>query len=190
MTVAEPHPEQGTIEAIQQLQSAYPFATTLLIYCLIERRVKYLVIEERKQPHAVLLDARWHGELRRQSDTEFIASLTSGWMGLGFIARRFADATHKATLGTIAQRRNTYMHANDLFPPVVELDREQRSQLHKTELRQAIQDLQRTLDILQDPYHVTIDHAGKIRDFHPRGPMSYRRLSRTLRPRRHDPPAS
>jgi len=165
--MSERHREQDTLGAIQQLQYKYPFATALLIYCLIERMVKYFVIKERMNSRPIL-DKSWCLSLRSMSDIDLNEELTERNLTFGRLAHKFNSKAYKRTFKGIARRRNKYMHSKDLFPPFVNLKAEKRSKIHKADLLKAIKDLKTTLIKLKDIYELEIDQDGMICGFHQR----------------------
>jgi hypothetical protein len=73
--MSEPHQEHDTVSAIQKLQYEYPFATALLIYCLIERRLKYFVFGETKKARSKL-KPRFLQRFKGKTNDELLESLT------------------------------------------------------------------------------------------------------------------
>ena len=161
------HQEHDTLDAIQELQNKYPFAAALLIYCLIERMIKYFVIKERMKLRRIL-DKSWCLSLRCISDIDLYKELTKPNLTFGSLARKFNSEVNKKTFIAMSVRRNKYMHSKDLFPPFVDINIEKRSKIHNADLLKAIKDLKTTLNRLKDTYELEIGQNGKICGFHPR----------------------
>jgi hypothetical protein len=159
------HQEHDTLDAIQELQDKYPFATALLIYCLIERIVKYFVIKERINPRPIL-DKSWCLSLKGMNDDDLYEHLINTNITFGRLARKFNSKVNRRTFKGIADRRNKYMHSKDLFPPLVNINTEKRSKIHKADLLKAIKDLKTTLNRLKDTHELEVDQNGKICGFH------------------------
>src|SRR5262249_46616221 len=150
------------LNAIQNLQNTYPFATGLLIYCLIERMLKSFIRNEVKKDHPKL-DKDFCDKLKHKKDNAVRKQLIR--LNIARIAHKFTDANDKKILKEISGRRDKYMHSDDLLEPVVEKDQEKRSEIHKKYLQQAVKDLKDTFDILEEDYEVIIGHDGNICDF-------------------------
>jgi hypothetical protein len=167
--VTESHREReyNTLEAIKSLQDKYPFATGLLIYCLIERMLKYFIISEIDNTQSILKVEFRHAlkNSRDKGEEELRRRLE---LTLEKIEQKFDKNSAqkiKYFIKEIAGRRNDYMHSNLLFPPKVEIDKEKRSDKHKIMLLQSIEDLKCTFDLLGDKYKVVTDGNGMISDF-------------------------
>lgn len=159
------HREHDTVEAIQALQNDYPFATGLLIYCLIERMLKYFIIDEIYKPEPEL-KGKFCKKLKGLDANELQKKLIS--YTIKVIAGNFNKKCYQIIFKDIEKRRNDYMHSNDLLPPDVKTEKEKRSREHKTDLQRAIDDLKITLKILEDGYEIIIDCDKKIGDFRQR----------------------
>lgn len=159
--MSEPHREHDTLEAIKRLQSKYPFATGLLIYCLIERMLKCFAIQEIDNAQSILC-AKFRYSLREKRDKgqkQLLTRLKD--LGINEIALKFdkTKAEKEAEFfKSVSNRRNDYMHSNNLFPPKVKIDKKERSAEHKEHLHKAIQDLQLTFNYLRDEYEIIIDN--------------------------------
>jgi hypothetical protein len=167
--VTESHREReyNTLEAIKSLQDKYPFATGLLIYCLIERMLKYFIISEIDNTQSILKVEFRHAlkNSRDKGEEELRRRLE---LTLEKIEQKFDKNSAqkiKYFIKEIAGRRNDYMHSNLLFPLKVEIDKEKRSDKHKIMLLQSIEDLKCTFDLLGDKYKVVTDGNGMISDF-------------------------
>jgi len=169
--MAESHREREshTLKAIQSLQDAYPFATGLLIYCLIERMLKNFIINEIDNDRSVL-ENKFHkklknipkehkGKLRKQ------IMLTVGQMKNKFDKNQKEGHDLIDFIKDIEKRRNVYMHSKDLFEPIIKGDYEERSKDQQRDTRKAVEDLKRAFDILGDKYELMIGSEENISCF-------------------------
>jgi len=60
------HPENNTIEAINQLKEDFPYAASMLIYVVIERELKSYVLKNRKTLKTL------ENKFKTKDDKEFI----------------------------------------------------------------------------------------------------------------------
>jgi len=163
--MSEPHREHDTLKAIQNLQNEYPFATGLLIYCLIERMLKYFIRDEIKKAPS-RLEENFCEKNKHKKDRALRKRLIR--LTLESIVYKFKYKNDKEILKEIAERRNNYMHSNDLLEPVVEKNPKKRGEYHKKDLQQAIKDLKSIFDLLKEDYEIVIDHNGNLGDFRSR----------------------
>ena len=163
--MSESHQEHDTVSAIQQLQDEYPFATALLIYCLIERRLKYFIYSETKKTQSKLKSS-FLQPFKGKTDNELLEYLTDIY--LRDIGKGFNSVSEKEEIVEIGRRSNGYMHSNFLISPAPSQNKEDRHMEHKEKLRQALKDLKNVFDIIEDDYEIAIDETKNTWEFRPR----------------------
>lgn len=138
-----PPREKNTINAINSLMKDYPFASSLLIYALIEQELKFFLLYQRPSYPPRRVDNSVTIPKTNKQFSQFSSLPDSQFV---------RKCLHKCTLGTlerilriksrrISVRRNNLLHLNKYVQSEHKKNTEERIILDKDRLRKAVKDL-------------------------------------------------